>query len=79
MATFMGGKQACLLVVSYVCLLLLAMPCGMWDLSSPTQDQTQAPAMEAWSLKPWPARKSLEEGRRGKNNYTCIVRKPPLV
>jgi len=46
----MGGKQACLLVVSYVCLLLLAMPCGMWDLSSPTQDRTQAPAMEAWSL-----------------------------
>ena len=36
--------------------VFLAVPCTMWDLSSPTRDQTHAPALGAWSLKPWMAR-----------------------
>ena len=28
----------------------LAVPHGMWDLSSPTRDRTCPPALEAWSL-----------------------------
>ena len=40
------------------CFILLAMPCGMWDLSSPTKDRTQAPCLEAWSLNHWTAREA---------------------
>ena len=32
------------------------MPCSMEDLSSPTRDQTRAPAVEAWSPNHWTAR-----------------------
>ena len=31
-------------------------PCSMWDPSSPTRDQTRAPAVEAQSLNYWTAR-----------------------
>ena len=31
------------------------MPGGMWDLSSPTRDQTRAPALEALHSLPWKA------------------------
>ena len=39
---------------------LLAAPHGMWDLSSPTRDQTHAPAMEAQHLNHWTAREVPE-------------------
>ena len=28
----------------------------MWDLSSPTRDQTHAPCIEVWSLNHWTTR-----------------------
>ena len=37
--------------------LFFAMLCGKWDLSSPTKDYTHAPALEAWSLNHWTARR----------------------
>ena len=32
--------------------ILLAMPQGMWDLSSPNRDQTHTPTVEVQSLPP---------------------------
>ena len=43
----------------FVCLFVfLSVLRGMWDLSSPTRDQTcaPAPALEVLSLNPWTAR-----------------------
>ena len=34
-----------------------AMLCGKWDLSSPSKDYTHAPALQAWSLNHWTARR----------------------
>ena len=34
----------------------LAAPCGMWDLSSLSREQTVAPALEVLSLNHWTAR-----------------------
>ena len=34
----------------------MAAPQDMWDLSSPTRNQTQPPAVEAQSLNHWTAR-----------------------
>ena len=35
----------------------LAMPCGMWDLSSPTREPTSPPALEMQRLNHWTAGK----------------------
>ena len=32
------------------------MPCSLWDLSSPTRDQTQAMAVKAKSINHWTTR-----------------------
>ena len=37
---------------------ILATPWGIWDLRSPTRDQTHAPSTERQSLNHWTARKS---------------------
>ena len=37
-------------------IVILGMQCSMWDLSSPTRGQTQAPALEAQSLNHWTIR-----------------------
>ena len=29
---------------------------GMWDLGSPTRDQTHVPCITKWILNPWPSR-----------------------
>ena len=42
--------------------VFLAMPCSVQDLSSPTRDGTQVPALEAWSLKNWTAREVPKVG-----------------
>ena len=36
--------------------IFLAMPHGLWDLSSPTRDRTQAPAVKVLSPNHWTAR-----------------------
>ena len=44
-------------VVLFVCLFFfLAAQCSLWDLSSPTRDQTQALAVKARSPNHWTAR-----------------------
>ena len=48
-------------------LLLLAMPCGMWDLSFLARIRT--PALEAWSLNHWTARKVPEEGFKPEDDF----------
>ena len=48
-----GGDGFILLLLFFK---LLATLCSMWDLSSPTRDQTHAPAVEAWRLNHWTAR-----------------------
>ena len=35
----------------------LATPCGTWDVSSLTRDQTRVPCLGAWHLNHWTARK----------------------
>ena len=35
----------------------LATPCGTWDVSSLTRDQTHVPCLGAWHLNHWTARK----------------------
>jgi len=45
------------------CLLIYAALCGMWALSSPTRDQTHAPAVEAWSHNHWKSREFLIWGK----------------
>ena len=41
----------------YVCIyFILAASHGMWDLSSPTRDQTHAPAVKVRSLNHWTTR-----------------------
>ena len=39
----------------------LAMPCSMWDLSSPTRDQTHAPCIGSVSLNHWTTREVPSE------------------
>ena len=36
--------------------LCVAMPCGMWDLSSQTRDETHIPTVKAWYLNHWATR-----------------------
>ena len=38
---------------------LLATPCGMWDLSSPTRDRSRTPCIEKRSLNHWTSREVL--------------------
>ena len=45
--------------VEFFCFIFSAMPCGLWDLSSPTRDWTWAPAVKAWSPNHWTARDYL--------------------
>ena len=40
----------------YYCYYYLAELCSLWDLSSLTRDQTEAPAVKAPSPNPWTAR-----------------------
>ena len=42
----------------YLSMQILATPCSLWDLSSPTRDRTHTPCIEVWSLNHWTARKS---------------------
>ena len=37
-------------------LFILAMSCVLWDINSPTRDQTQAPAVKVWSPNHWTMR-----------------------
>ena len=45
---------------------ILSPPCGMWDLSSLTRDQTRPPALEAQSLNHWTAREVSNTYSEGK-------------
>ena len=42
--------------VECFCFVFSAMPCGLWDLSSPTRDWTWAPTVKAQSPNHWTAR-----------------------
>ena len=46
--------------MKYEYFIYLAMPNGLQDLSSPTRDWTQAPAVKAPSPNPWAAREFPE-------------------
>ena len=37
----------------FIYLFIFAVPCSLWDLSSPTRNQTLDPALEIWSLSHW--------------------------
>ena len=45
-----------LLQYCFCFMFLVFWPQGMWDLSSPTRDQTGTPRIGRWSLNHWPAR-----------------------
>ena len=50
----------------------LAIPHGMWDLSSLTRDGTHATLLGAQNLKPWTSEKSLEGLRSPQPLNVCL-------
>ena len=53
--TLSRGDVSTELVIGYV-LSFFAAPCGLWDLSSPTQNGNRAPIMKAQSSNHWTTR-----------------------
>ena len=40
--------------------IIMTIPCGLWDLSSPTRDQTCVPCIGRWILNHWTTREAQD-------------------